>query len=179
VAASRTSGRGARALGISILILGVVHVPLPQADFHNIRHHDAPGEICPYHDHLLLWHPSAASDDDVTLLHWHWWVPQVELADHRQNPNDRQTGPNSGPSLHADLDDLLKPDWPGETVVRPESRGRFLDHLNLGLAAASSSYIAGQLAPLDPDPQRLLASHCGAAPGLRAGRIALFQRWNC
>ena len=64
-----------------MLILSVVHVPLPQADYHNIRHHDAPGEICVYHDHLLRWHPSADLDDDVTMLHWHWFVPVVELGD--------------------------------------------------------------------------------------------------
>ena len=71
--------RMARDAGIGLLILSLVHVPLPQADYHNIRHHDAPGEICGYHDHLLRWHPSADLNDDVTMLHWHWFVPLVEF----------------------------------------------------------------------------------------------------
>ena len=50
----------------------------PRPTIHNIRHHDAPGEVCPYHDHLLRWHPWADSDDDVALLHWHWFVPLVD-----------------------------------------------------------------------------------------------------
>ena len=68
-------------MGIGILILSLLHMPLPQADYHNIRHHDAPGEICGYHDHLLRWHPSADLDADVTMLHWHWFVPIVEFGD--------------------------------------------------------------------------------------------------
>ena len=76
--------RRAASMGIGILILSLVHVPLPQADYHNIRHHDAPGEICGYHDHLLRWHPSADHDDDVTMLHWHWFVPIVEFGDHKR-----------------------------------------------------------------------------------------------
>ena len=48
----------ARTLGIALLILGLIH-RRPQADFHNIRHHDGPGEVCEHHDHLLRWHPDA------------------------------------------------------------------------------------------------------------------------
>jgi hypothetical protein len=61
-----------------MLILSTIRVPLPQADYHNVRHHDAPGEVCVYHDHLLRWHPSADSAADVTMLHWHWVAPLVE-----------------------------------------------------------------------------------------------------
>ena len=50
---------GLRILFIGVVILSVIHVPLPQADYHNVRHHDGPGEICDHHDHLLRWHPSA------------------------------------------------------------------------------------------------------------------------
>ena len=73
--------RGLRALGIVFVILSLVHTPLPQPDFHNIRHHDGPGEICTFHDHLLRWHPDAGLADDVAVLHWHWFfaasVPSV------------------------------------------------------------------------------------------------------
>ena len=82
----RESWHRASALGVGLLILSLVHVPLPQADYHNIRHHDKPGEICGYHDHLLRWHPSADVDDDVTMLHWHWFVPIVEFGDHHRRP---------------------------------------------------------------------------------------------
>jgi hypothetical protein len=171
--------RVARHLGIGILILSVVHVPLPQADYHNIRHHDAPGEICVYHDHLLRWHPSADSDDDVTMLHWHWFVPLAELGDHHLRPNDEHHGPGSGPSLHAHLGDWPAPDWEGEPVVRPETRGRLLDHLVLGLSDASLAYLSDQLAPLDPQSGVFWSRTHNAADGVRASRTALFQRWNC
>ena len=64
-----------RTLGISLLILSLVHTPLPQPDFHNIRHHDGPGEVCEHHDHLLRWHPGAGVARDVAVLHWHWFLP--------------------------------------------------------------------------------------------------------
>ena len=49
--------RVTRGLGILFVILSLVHAPLPEPDFHNIRHHDRPGEVCDHHDHLLRWHP--------------------------------------------------------------------------------------------------------------------------
>ena len=65
-----------RLLGIVLLIPGLLRIPLPQVDYHNIRHHDGAGEFCPYHDHLLRWHPTASQNEDVAMLHWHWLVPQ-------------------------------------------------------------------------------------------------------
>ena len=99
----RTERRGLRILGIGILILSTIRVPLPQADYHNIRHHDAPGEVCVYHDHLLRWHPSADSAADVAMLHWHWFVPLVEPGtgrpgddqEHRAPDRDRRCTPTS------------------------------------------------------------------------------------
>ena len=67
----------ARALGITLLILSLVHAPWPQADFHNVRHQDAPGQVCEHHDHLLRWHPDAGQAEDVAILHWHWFLPVV------------------------------------------------------------------------------------------------------
>jgi hypothetical protein len=171
--------RGSRALGIGILILSVVHVPLPQADYHNIRHHDLPGEICGYHDHLLRWHPSADLDDDVSLLHWHWFVPIVEFGDHHQRADDDQHRPGSGPSVHAQLGDWPGPEWRGQPVVRPDSRGRLLDHLVLGLSDASLAHSADQLMLLGPHRARFSALDRSGAGGLRASRTALLQRWNC
>jgi len=171
--------RGARPLGIALLILSVVHVPLPQADYHNIRHHDAPGELCVYHDHLLRWHPSADYDDDVALLHWHWFVPLVELGDPHPRPNDDNERPGSGPAMHAHIGDSLQPnDWRSEPGMQPDGRGRFLTHLALGLSTACPASLSGQPA-LVPDPKRFSACLIGPADGLRAARTELFQRWNC
>jgi hypothetical protein len=175
----RVARRGGRALGIGILILSVIRIPLPQADYHNIRHHDAPGEVCLYHDHLLRWHPSADSNDDVSLLHWHWSVPLVELPNHYQGANDEHHRPASGPALHAHLGDWPEPYWRAEPVIRPDARGRFLEQFTLGLSAPSSTYLSAQLAPLNPASGRFSAGAGCADDGLRAARIALFQRWNC
>ena len=90
------------ALGVVFLTFGLVHVPLPQADFHNIRHHDAPGELCVYHDHLLQWHPGAGSASDVAVLHWHWVLPSVDGSE-----RDGMARPDGSTALHAHM-----PDWP-------------------------------------------------------------------
>jgi hypothetical protein len=175
----RGSWRRTGDLGIGILILSLVHVPLPQADYHNIRHHDEPGEVCVYHHHLLRWHPSADSDDDVTMLHWHWFVPVVEFGDHHQRPGGDHHDPASGPSLHAHVGDWPAPDWQGDPVIRPDSRGRLLDRLVLGQADVSIAYFSDAFAPLDAQSGRF--SSCAHNPpgAVRASRSALFQRWNC
>src|SRR5436190_2129737 len=103
MAFGRARQRGARSLGITLLIFSLVHTPLPQADFHNIRHHDAPGEVCEHHDHLLRWHPGAGSAEDVAILHWHWFLPL---------PGDSaSSGGGAGPALHAHVADVLATNW--------------------------------------------------------------------
>jgi hypothetical protein len=161
-----------------MLILAAIHIPLPQADYHNIRHHDAPGEICPYHDHLLRWHPAAASADDVTLLHWHWFVPVVDPGARPAGADDEQAAPRPGPALHAHLGDWPEPDWSGEPVIRPDDRGRFLEHLTLGLSAASSAYLSGQVIPANLQSGSSTYPP-GGPSGAHPARVALFQRWNC
>jgi hypothetical protein len=175
----RRVDRGIRALGIAVVILGVVHVPLPQADYHNIRHHDAPGEICVYHDHLLRWHPSADQDDDVTLLHWHWLLPLIEPGRHRQSTGDEPHGPGSGPSLHAHFGDWVEPDWQGEPVVRPDSRGRLLGHLTPRVSNSNSTYLADLLSCAADQSARFSTRTANEADGVRAARSTLYQRWNC
>jgi len=152
---------------------------LPQADYHNVRHHDAPGEICGYHDHLLRWHPSADLDDDVTMLHWHWFVPIVEFGDHHQRPDDDHHRTGSGPAVHAQLGDWPAPDWRGDPVVRPESRARLVDHLALGLSDGSQLHSADQPILVGPNRARFSAHDRNGTGGLRASRTALLQRWNC
>src|SRR3954465_7953047 len=88
---------------VILLILGLVHTPLPQPDFHNIRHHDAPGEVCDHHDHLLRWHPGAGQADDVAVLHWHWFVPPSGASDAPPTQD--------GPALHAHVSDGFAATW--------------------------------------------------------------------
>jgi hypothetical protein len=153
-----------------------MHVPLPQADYHNIRHHDAPNEVCLYHDHLLRWHPSAHSDDDVALLHWHWFLP---LVDRDQRADDESQDAGSHARLHAQFGDWPEPDWRGEPVIRPDSRGRLLEQITLRLSVASSTCLSGQLSPLGVESGCFFSHDLSAADGARAARIALIQRWNC
>ncbi len=89
----RSGHHGATRLGIGLLILGLLHVPLPEPDYHNVRHHDAAGEVCEHHDHLLRWHPDATGAQDVALFHWHWFLPS-------SGPSTLP-GPGDGPALHA------------------------------------------------------------------------------
>ena len=167
-------------MGIAILILSLLHVPLPQADYHNIRHHDSPGEICGYHDHLLRWHPSANHDADVTMLHWHWFVPIVEFGNPDERPDDDGNHhPGQGPSVHAQLGDWPAPDWHGEPVIGPDSHGRLLDRLTLSQSDASQAALLEIVAPLDSRSGRLSSRTDDPTGTLRAQRAALFQRWNC
>lgn len=91
-----------------MLILGLVPLPLPEPDFHNIRHHDAPGEVCEHHDHLLRWHPGAGVARDVAVLHWHWYVPTSPGA---EPPAEG----SAGMALHAHA-----PAWPGALDDGPQ-----------------------------------------------------------
>ncbi len=109
--------RGLRRLAIGLLIASIVHVPLPQADFHNVRHHDAPGEVCPLHDHLLRWHPAADVDDDVAIVHWHWFIPFEELGVH-SNPRDGHHGAGAGPAMHAQAGEQFDFDWHFDPVCQ-------------------------------------------------------------
>jgi len=163
--------RGMRALGIVFVILSLVHTPLPQPDFHNIRHHDGPGEICPFHDHLLRWHPDAGLADDVAVLHWHWFfaasVPSV------MQPR------GTLPAIHAhvvDQDAVTGDDGPqvvSETSSRVEGR------------PDSCSPAAFPL--ILPDVRAATVPIPGACPSLafsatfapRATLAALLQRWTC
>jgi hypothetical protein len=171
----RTDGQFGRFLGISLLIASVVRVPLPQADYHNIRHHDAPGEICLLHDHLLRWHPSAASNEDVALLHWHWFVPLAEPDDPSQGDGDE----HRGPVVHAHFSDWPEPDWFDDLVISPDVRGRLTSDLAVSLAAAECAYLANHFALDSTDRDFFSASCHGAADGARAERNAYLQRWNC
>ncbi|MEJ7637444.1 MAG: hypothetical protein WKF75_05480 [Singulisphaera sp.] len=71
--------KGVRSLGITLLIFGLIPIPWPQLDFHNVRHHDGVGEFCEFHDHLLVWHPDAGLAEDVAVWHCHWFLADWDL----------------------------------------------------------------------------------------------------
>lgn len=141
----------ARALGIMLLIPGLLHVPLPRADFHVIRHHHGPGEVCPKHDHLLRWHPQAGDGDEVAVLHWHWLLPRsAGEADSVADP--------SIPVAHADDGDPNSLDQAsGRAIVRdvPDVGARCATALAHHLAKAPACLIA---------PPPLAPPELGAAP---------------
>ena len=169
---------GLRRCGVLLLALGLFRVPLPQADFHNIRHHDGAGEICPHHDHLLRWHPQASRNDDVSMLHWHWFLPQSQAGDGSPGGDD-QSNPASRLALHAYLADGLEPDWNADPAIRADVRGRALQTVapSLSLLAPCCSFISQTLAPASPASMLASATRLAARP--RAGLIGLFQRSNC
>ena len=161
--------RGPRGVGVGLLILSLVHTPLPQPDFHNIRHHDAPGEVCEHHDHLLRWHPGAGQAQDVSLLHWHWFLPSSRPLD--------APAPGTGPAFHAHV-----PDWQVATCdygpsLSPDTSSRFaarpapcpLDFASPILSVSSSA------AEQPPGPP--LAFCATFAP--RVSLASLLQRWVC
>jgi hypothetical protein len=159
---------GTRWTGIGLLILGLLHVPLPQPDYHNVRHHDAPGEVCGYHDHLLRWHPDAGQASDVAVLHWHWFLPGSGPADTRD-----------GAALHAHVVGWDAPTIEvGPPVVTREA-GRFLD--------APASDLGGLIAILRVVDDRMTSDGAGRPPvhafgATFAPRVALaclLQRWTC
>ncbi len=110
--------RRVRGLGIGLLILSLGHTPLPKADYHNIRHHDEPGQVCEYHDHLVRWHPQADRAEDIPVLHWHWFLPTPGMPD---------TGPmGQEPGLHSRVPDWSGLAWDDAPQLGPEVRSRFL-----------------------------------------------------
>jgi hypothetical protein len=161
---------GGRRLGIVLLILGLVRTPLPQPDYHNIRHHDSPGEVCEHHDHLLRWHPGAGRADDVAILHWHWFFPATDPFDLRPAGN--------GPAVHAHVVDWQAATWEDgpNLSAAPPARGT----LTLQPAPGPTSVTLPALATTT-----LVATSCRPARSFSATfapaapLACLFQRWDC
>jgi hypothetical protein len=163
--------RGIRRLGITALILGLVHMPLPQPDFHNVRHHDTPGEVCEHHDHLLRWHPDAGLADDVAVLHWHWFLPTA-------GPSDQTPGPE-GPALHAHLVDWFASNWDdGPQVSADNTTSRLIGPRETATALALLVFEA-EVYPgvLAPEIRPAVVAGAPIAPSLRTA--SLLQRWTC
>ncbi len=154
------------------LILGLVHAPLPQPDFHNIRHHDGPGEVCEHHDHLLRWHPGAGQASDVAVLHWHWFLPTAAPFD--------LASEQAGPAVHAHIVDWQASSWEdGPSLSRGPTaplRGATAPEVapvlaSLNLSGPAITAIAGLNAA------RVHAFSATFAPSMPLG--CLFQRWTC
>lgn len=164
--------QGLRRLGIILLISGLVPIPLPEPDFHNIRHHDGPGEVCEHHDHLLRWHPGAGSADDVAILHWHWYLPLSEEADGSSS--------GTGPALHAHVVDWLGSSWEdGPRIVPDDSSG-----LIGRIASSAQTTLSPELLPaggmaIVPDPGRHPSFAFRTPLARRASLNSLLQRWVC
>lgn len=167
----RPSNVGWQLVGIIMLIPGFLHVPLPQADFHIIRHHHGVGEVCLQHDHLVRWHPLADESEDVAILHWHWLLPQ-EL--------DLMLG-DAAPALHAHVVDSLQPEWNGDQgIVSSEGRvgiaaaddlASWLDLALIGAASVDSI----SLASADDSA----VARCTRGDAFNGAAISRLARWNC
>jgi hypothetical protein len=151
---------------------------LPQADYHNIRHHHGAGEMCPHHDHLLRWHPTASQNEDVAVLHWHWLAPQSVTSTSPADGGQDDHAPAAPPALHAYLPDCLEPDWQAEPVIRSEGRwgdGDSASRLAIALPAASSPSLHFADSPATAPPG---SSFCAPTLGER-GPLAHVERWDC
>jgi hypothetical protein len=162
----RGGHRGWRGLGIGLLILGMLHVPLPEPDYHNVRHHDAPGEVCEHHDHLLRWHPHAGAARDVAMLHWHWVLPE-------SGPVDRD-GPGQGAAIHAHVVGWDAPTIEAGPPAVKDGAGRPLDVAPPALDFHAILAVVDDRAREGPPAVR--GFRATFAPG---ASLSLLQRWAC
>jgi hypothetical protein len=167
----RSAQLGWRRLGIGLLILGLLHVPLPQPDFHNVRHHDAPGQVCEHHDHLLRWHPDAKQSEDVAIFHWHWILPNY-------TPSDL-SGPGEGSAIHAHVADWDAPTVEVGVPVVNQAPGRLCDAAFAPLPA-SLAFLPIDIAAPAPHHVGVPAVRAfGATFAPHASLPCLFERWAC
>ena len=161
----------ARAVTVSLLILVLLPTPWPKVEFHNVRHHDAPGQVCEYHDHLLRWHPDATGAEDVAVLHWHWAWPSREVAESGHG--------GTGLRLHAYLGQEVLPATDSGPAIVADAFARLLTP---PLAGPTSSWVAFDLPPRDSlalrsgDPVALTFSATFAP---RTSLTSRLHRWSC
>lgn len=163
----------ARALGLILLIPGLLQVPLPQADFHIIRHHHGAGEVCLQHDHLLKWHPQAEDGEGVAVLHWHWLPPRS------LDPSLLDQDARMFPALHAHEVDAPQPDLAVGPIFTRDNRGRddVRDDLAASLRVAPGEAAWTGLA----SPFVMRSAFCAIAPDELAPATLQprLVRWNC
>jgi hypothetical protein len=172
MAARRQSNRRiGRAAGIAWLILGLAPAPWPLPDYHNVRHHDAPGEVCEHHDHLLRWHPGAGVASDVAVLHWHWFLPATPDAE----PPDE----HAAPAMHANAPGCLATTWDDGPSLVALDASRPLELLTPSAFDPGSSFGPASdrvaLPALEPNPP----PSPGAAIAPAGPLNARLQRWVC
>jgi hypothetical protein len=161
---------GARRLGIAILALSLLRLPLPQADYHQIRHQHGSGEVCAYHDHLLKWHPDAGDDEAVAVLHWHWFVPS--------NGIDHQDENSASPVVHAHADGL-EPQSIGGYLFQADGRGRLMAPPT-SAAPPLELHLDASRACRGSPPAVPLSVSLRSEPSLSISPpLGLFARWNC
>ena len=159
-----------RVLGILFVIPGLLQVPLPEADFHVVRHHHGKGEVCPQHDHLLRWHPQAGEGEAVAVLHWHWMPPQT------LDPSALDGGVRPSPALHAHDIEPAQPDHGGSMLIVREDEGRN-DPAATIAHQPSDALWSGFFAPAATNPTAFLrAPSDDFSPATPLSRLA---RWNC
>jgi hypothetical protein len=153
-----------------VLILGLVHTPLPQPDFHNIRHHDGAGEVCEHHDHLLRWHPGAGIAADVAVLHWHWFLPSAE-------PFELPQGA-AGPVAHAHVADWQAMTWDDGPRLSTDTTVRLINAAELAPGVMLTTLGAeDSAADRTAGEPRIRTSSATFAPS--APPACLLQRWDC
>jgi hypothetical protein len=157
--------------GLGLLVLSLLHTPLPEPDYHNIRHHDAPGEICEHHDHLLRWHPGAGTAQDVAILHWHWFLPTSQPAG--------RAFPDSGPAFHAHVSDWAASTWEQAPSLSPDTSSRFTPRPVFSPAGFMVAAIALTSSDHRPITGRSVAQSFGATFAPSASLSTLLQRWIC
>ena len=163
----------ARLLGVVLLVPGLLQVPLPQVDFHIVRHSHGAGQVCSHHDHLLRWHPRAGEGEDVAVLHWHWLLPRsIDPA-----TLDASTSPL--PAIHAHDGEHERNDLAAGHLLVRDDRGRE----SRGEAASPHSPLAADFGAgflgLDLRPAAGSSSdlHAGRSPSTPA--LAALVRRNC
>ena len=160
-----------RTLAVSLLIFALLPTPWPKVEFHNVRHHDAPGQVCEYHDHLLRWHPDAGNAEDVAVFHWHWAWPSKTPSESGHEGN--------GLRLHAYLADDALPSTNSAPMIVADTSAR----LSVApVVAAPSLVIAFPLPSLDLVALRSSAlppSTFGATFAPRTSLTSRLHRWSC
>lgn len=169
------SGIG-RGVAIGLLIASLIHIPLPQLDFHNVRHHDAPGEACVYHDHLLRWHPAAGRDVDASILHWHWVLPNRDGSGDSDDGSGRR--PDGGPAFHAqNMGDGLEPAGSAGGWFAVDRVSVPVERVSNPSAAVDLDGASFTLFESPPAPR--LGFRPAAPPCALSALRPILQRWNC
>ena len=158
----------ARTLAVSLLILALLPTPWPKVEFHNVRHHDAPGQVCEYHDHLLRWHPDARGAADVPILHFHWAWPE---------PSGDAGHDGAGPRLHAHLADEAIPAARSTPAVVGDAPARIAAPAAVVLDAPAFDLVERTSTRIDAGSPPGLPFSATYAP--RTSLTDRLVRWSC